>query len=298
VATAIDPKHLYLPLPGGRHEAHVSVEPLRCGEVLVPPSFYDRPRGRLWQLRAFIAARSRWFWVPVPVFLVRHPTAGAMLIDTGFHPSVAVDPKQNLGAVAGRVQKVRMAHDDAVMVQLEQRGLTRRDIRVIVMTHLHTDHASGISEFPDATFVVDRAEWDAASAGGLLQGYDARHFDHAFDWRAVDFASREVDSFASFGHAANLFGDGSVRLFSTPGHSAGHMSVLLRLREHELLVCGDALYSRASLDEDLLPLFRADEHRYVRSRAEIRRFAEQTPSAVIVPGHDPEAWETLDSRYE
>jgi glyoxylase-like metal-dependent hydrolase (beta-lactamase superfamily II) len=297
VPTAVVPRHAYLPLPGGSAGATVTVEPLLCGEVQAPPAFFDRPHGRLWLLRALAVPLSRWSWVPIPAFLVRHPQAGPILIDTGFHPSVAADPKRNLGQLAGRFQRTRMDHDQAVTVQLGRRGLGPADIRMVVMTHLHFDHASAVSEFPDATFVVDRAEWDAASDGGVRQGYNTRHFDHAFDWRVIDFASREVDSFASFGRAVDLLGDGSVRLLSTPGHTHGHMSVLLQLRERELLLCGDAIYSLDSLGADLEPLFCEDRHLYVRSRGEIRRYAEQTPEAVIVPGHDPQTWPRLEPSY-
>ena len=99
-----------------------------------------------------------------------------------------------------------------------------------------------------------------------------------------------MDSFASFGHAIDLFGDGSVRLLSTPGHTKGHMSVLLRLRSgRELLLTGDAAYSRATIEQELVPLFCDDVHRYRRSLREIRRYLEQTPSALVVCGHDPES---------
>jgi glyoxylase-like metal-dependent hydrolase (beta-lactamase superfamily II) len=298
MATSVDPKHARLPLPGGREDATVAVEPLLCGEVQAPPVFFDRPASRLALVRGMLAPRSRWSWVPVPAFLVHHPGVGAILVDTGFHPSVATDPKRNLGPIAGRVQRIRMDHDQAVPVQLEQRGILPGEVRVVVMTHLHFDHASGVSELPESTFVVDRREWDAASSGGVREGYNERHIDHAFDWQTIDFAARQIDSFASFGGAADLFGDGSVRLLATPGHTAGHMSVLLRLASGELLLTGDAIYSHESLDRDLEPLFCADRHLYRRSRAELRRFAQQTPTALIVPGHDPAVWPTLAARYE
>ena len=100
-----------------------------------------------------------------------------------------------------------------------------------------------------------------------------------------------MDSFASFGRTIDLFGDGSVRLLSTPGHTRGHMSVLLRLRSgRELLLTGDAAYARATIEQELVPLFCDDVHRYLRSLREIRRYLEQTPSALVVCGHDPESW--------
>ena len=299
MTTAVEPRPAQLPLSGGSEAATVTVEPLLCGEGNAPPTFFDRPTGPLWALRAVLAARSGWHWLPVPAFLVRHPSAGAILIDTGFHTTVASDPTQNLGQIAGRVQRIRMVRDQAACDQLERRGCPPSAVALVLMTHLHFDHASAISELGGATFVLDRAEWDAAAKGGLRQGYNTRHFDHAFDWQAIDFEGPQIESFASFGRTADLLGDGSVRLLSTPGHTLGHISVLLRLSAgREILLCGDAIYSRDSLTQDLAPLFCADDPLYRRSRAEIRRYAEQTPSAVIVPGHDPNVWPELAPRYE
>lgn len=299
MGVSVDARSAQLPLPGGKDGATVSVEPLLCGEIKAPPGFHDHTPGRLARERGLLARRSKWFWVPIQAFLILHPGAGAMLVDTGFHPSVAVDPKRNLGQLNGRVQTIRMEHDQAIEFQLEARGLKPADVRVVVLTHLHYDHASGVVEFPDATFIVDAVEWRHATSEGLTHGYYSRHFDHAFDWRSIDFDAREVNSFASFGRAVDLFGDGSVRLLSTPGHTYGHMSVLARLRDdHELLITADAMYARRSLTHDDTPLFYEDLHLYRRSLQEIRRYVEQTPSAIVIPGHDPETWPTLKPRYD
>ena len=61
---------------------------------------------------------------------------------------------------------------------------------------------------------------------------------------------------------------------------------------------GDAAYSRATIDQELVPLFCHDVHRYQRSLREIRRYLEQTPSAQVVCGHDPESWPHVLERYE
>ena len=164
---------------------------------------------------------------------------------------------------------------------------------------MHQDHVGAVAQLPRATFVVDGREWDAAHDKGFLHGYRRQLHDHDYDWRALDFAAANVDSFASFGRTIDLFGDGSVRLLSTPGHTRGHMSVLLRLRSgRELLLTGDAAYARTTIDQQLVPLFCDDVHRYQRSLREIRRYLEQTPSALVVCGHDPESWPQVPERFE
>jgi Metallo-beta-lactamase superfamily len=86
---------------------------------------------------------------------------------------------------------------------------------------LHIDHTGALGHFPDATVIVQAQELDAARAAEPphAHGYVRDDFDRAgLDWRPVE---GELD----------LFGDGAIRLLQTPGHSAGHMSLLLQLQE-------------------------------------------------------------------
>lgn len=302
MAVATEPKQLTHALPGGVDGASVRLTPLLAGEMASPPAYLARREGRLGKLRdtfgVLFGRRSGWVQLPVPAFLVEHPGAGPLLVDTGFHPNVVDGVEANMGRAAKWLYRIRMDREQAIAAQLERQGLTPTDVRTVVMTHLHIDHASGVEEFPAATFVVDRREWDAAAGGGWRQGYHARQFDHAFDWRTIDYDATEIDSFASFGQSFDLFGDGSVRLLSTPGHTRGHQSVLLRLREREALLIGDAAYNWGVLNDGEIPLVLDDEHRFRRSLGEISHYLRQTPAALAIPGHDPVAWPQLERSYD
>jgi glyoxylase-like metal-dependent hydrolase (beta-lactamase superfamily II) len=269
--------------------------------MIAPPGLVYRGEGRLAPLRALGVGVSQDDWpeFPVQAFLVEHPGAGLVLIDTGFHAAVAVDSRQGMGRLGGLVFKdLRMDSEQAVPAQLRERGLDPNAVGTVVLTHLHSDHASGIAQFPDATFVVSSTEWEAAADGGATDGYIKRQFDHAFDYRLLDFGSAAADSFASFGRSLDLFGDGSVRIVFTPGHTAGHCSVVLRLAERDVLLTADAAYSRRTIEETALPYRMDDEHRFRRSLREIQLYIEQNPGALVVPGHDMPAWRRLDAVYE
>jgi N-acyl homoserine lactone hydrolase len=84
---------------------------------------------------------------------------------------------------------------------------------------------------------------------------------------------------------------------STPGHTFGHLSVVLRLAGRECLVAGDAIYTLRTMRDSHLPHRVADEHLFHRSLREIQLYAEQTPGALIIPGHDMAAWRELDAAY-
>jgi N-acyl homoserine lactone hydrolase len=300
MATAAEPRPAELPLPGGREDARVKLHPLLTGTMIGPRAWFLREEGRMAWRQAFGLGvpKADWLRVPVPAFLVEHPGVGSVLIDTGFHPSVAAKPTANLGRLSQFTFKdIEMTPDQAAPAQLRKRGIEPAKVKFVVMTHLHVDHASAISEFPESTFVVSSAEWAAASDGGQFQGYVKRQFDHGFDWRLLDFASRDSDSFSGFARSFDLFGDGSMRAVFTPGHTLGHMSLVLRTGRGEVLVAGDAIYMRATLAAEHLPYRMADEHLFRRSLREIRQYATETPDALIVPGHDWDAWQELDESY-
>ena len=297
MATVAEPQPAELPLPGGQPGARVRLTPLESGRAAVPPAYLNRTEGRMAKLRALGLGvpREQWVTVPVPCFLIEHPTAGLVLVDTGLHPSVAVEPAQNLGRLLSRwIGEVDFAPERSAAAQLRARGLDPAKVGTVVMTHLHFDHASAMAEFPNAVFVFDELEWEAATAPrSVLRGYVQGQFDHGFDYRTLDFDSEEVSSFASFGRSLDLFGDGSIRLLATPGHSRGHVSVALRLRGREALICGDAAYTQGTLDFSELPGIVDDEHLFRRSLREIQRYVELTPGSLVVPGHDLERWEAI-----
>jgi N-acyl homoserine lactone hydrolase len=296
-----EPKPAELPLSGGREGATVRLRPLLCGRGTGPPGWFLREEGRLSALRAFgIGVQgSQYVEVPVVALHVEHPGAGDFLIDTGFHSSVADDPKQSLGRLNARAfGRIEMLPEEAVSWQLESLGLDPEGVGLVVMTHLHMDHASGITEFPGATFVLSATEWSAAHRQGPLRGYVRSQYDHPFDYRTLDFDAADADSYATFGRSFDLFGDGSVRLVYTPGHTLGHLSVVLRLKGREALVAGDAIYTMRTLTEGRLPYRMADEHLFARSLREIQLYAREAPDALVIPGHDMEHWGRLESLYE
>jgi N-acyl homoserine lactone hydrolase len=300
MTTAAEPRPAELPLPGGRDEAKVKLHPLLTATVKGPPAWFLREEGRLAGLKAigFRVPKHRWFTAPIQCFLVEHPGAGRVLIDTGFHASVAVKPRSNLGRLGALLYRdIDMRPEQTAVAQLRAKGIQASDVKAVIMTHFHPDHASAISDFPDATFLVSDVEWEAATEGGQRQGYMQPQFDHGFDYRLVDFDSEDTGSFSGFARSLDVFGDGSVRLVFTPGHTLGHMSVVLQTASGEVLVAGDAIFMHRTLEDDHLPAMLPDEHLFRRSLREIRQYVKETPDALVIPGHDWEAWQKLKPVY-
>ena len=295
------PSRLHGPLPGGQEGATVVVHPLVSATAPGPPGMFVKEHGAL---RTFWSARSGphpdWPDVPITAFLLQHPGAGPIIVDTGLHASVGVDPSESFGRLLGRMyQGIEMGPDQTVAAQVRARGVEPSDVKVAIMTHLHLDHASAISDFTEATYVLGHGEWESfQQKRPALRGYVRKHVEHAVEYREVVYGDRSVDSYSTFGRAFDLFGDGSVRLVYTPGHTEGHQSVVVRLKGREALLAGDAIYHRRTLDDGKRPLFLADEHKWRRSLREIQLYRRENPDALIIPCHDWDLWPKLDARFE
>jgi glyoxylase-like metal-dependent hydrolase (beta-lactamase superfamily II) len=296
-----EPTPLAGPLPGGTEGATVTVEPMSGGEVQFPRAFFESTGGRFANLRAtgIGTPRSRWTYVPCPAFLIRHPSAGLVLVDTSLHPSVAARPRANMGYLNARMWRPRIDPGRDLPAQLRAKDVDPRSIPTLVMTHLHFDHASGMAEFPDSRIIVTAAEWEAATteARPFLHGYRHAHYDYVFDYKTLTYDGPSITSYATFGLTFDLFGDGSIRLASTPGHTPGHQSVICRLRDRDFVIAGDAVYTRNQLEGGPPPPRPQDPHLWRRSLRELQRFHEQFPQAVIVPGHDPGHFASLEESY-
>ena len=223
---------------------------------------------------------QRWT-VPVMSVLVDHPR-GRLLFDTGVHCLARVDPLTRIGADRMKRLTVKSGEGDDVVPQLARLGLTPDDVRYVANSHLHFDHCGGNEFFPRATFLVQRPELETARRPDWPQGYKPSviDFDHPLDYRMLD---GEHD----------VFGDGSVVLFATYGHTPGHQSLLIRSGKGTQMVCAsDACYTRENMDRDVLPTVLWDASVMRVSLAALRKLRDKT-GATMLYGHDPAQWEAI-----
>lgn len=289
MADSPQPRPVQLPLDGGQTDATVRLHPLLGGTAAWPEAWAHRADGPLRPLRA-IGVRSGTVKIPLPAFLVEHPGAGPLLIDAG------LDPALEFGRVLafGVARSFRIGPDGTVSDQLRARGVDPAGVRHMLITHLHLDHASGVRQFPQATLFTSQAEWRAFTGRtGTLKGYVRSHVPEKAAIRTLDFNGPQAGTHATFARSLDLFGDGSVRAVYTPGHTAGHVSYVLRTAGGEVLVAGDAVYTRHTLETGHLPAVMASEEKFEASLAQIRAYE----GGLVIPGHDWDAWAALEPVY-
>lgn len=209
----------------------------------------------------------------VPVFLIKHPSRGYVLFDTGLSTSTArrIDP----GFLAGFFVKFRSEPGRDIVSQLRASGVDLAEVRTILLSHLHRDHAGLADAFPQATVVVSRKEWDSQQA-------------REYRWRPrlVDLST--APPFGAFDHGIDLFEDGTVFLVDLPGHTPGNMGAWLNLDGGPVLLAGGAAWVIDNYMDLALPVRRgiADLNAYWRSLHIIRAMQEAVPRLVVFPGHD------------
>ncbi len=178
--------------------------------------------------------------IPYFVYLVEHPD-GLVLFDTGAHRDLIHDPAKRLGPAAEAFEVV-MEEGDDVVSKLATIGVSPGDVEHVAHSHLHYDHAGGVEFFPEATFYVQERELQFAYWPPVYQReiYLKADFDHDVEWIELE---GEHD----------VFGDGKVVLFPTPGHTAGHQSMLVRLASGNVILVADAAYMPRNMELQVLP---------------------------------------------
>jgi N-acyl homoserine lactone hydrolase len=244
----------------------VTVHVLDTGRVKIHRRQVEpHPRDRM-RLPATLVDRHWTQWLAVWSFAIEHPD-GVVVVDAGQDPDFAVPLWDVYVRLAVRFDA---AEADRLESRLREAGLDPGEVRHHVFTHLHVDHV-GAGPLPGAAVVLSEDEWRAAEKpGARLLGYQQLGL-HDPQLVAGDH---------------DLYGDGSVRLLATPGHTAGHQSVLVTPSEGpRVLITGDAVYSESALKTRTIDGVGFDPDRARASIDKLRELCAAEPT-VVAPTHD------------
>lgn len=221
--------------------------------------------------------------IPIPFLVIQHGKEW-VAFDTGCNANVAKDAAGHWGETIAKAYVPVIKPEQEFREAIKVLGLTPRDFKAVVISHGHVDHAGAIDNFTGTGVPIyfQKAEMrevrkvvDAGTAGAA---YCLGDFQ-----RLKELNIREVEG------VFDVFGDGTVLAFPTPGHTPGHQSLYVKLPTgQEFIYCADALYTLENMERFVPPGLAADIPGAMQN---VRWFQfEQRRGVKIVPSHDPGYW--------
>jgi len=211
-----------------------------------------------------------------PCYLVVHPR-GTLMWDVGQIPDSAFPPG------GGPVTQSAFTSTRPLLPQLATVGYTPADITYLAMSHYHTDHSANANSFAGSTWIVQEAERTAMFASAAPRLANPTFFNQLKDSKTILLKGEDRD----------VFGDGSVVIKFTPGHTPGHQALFLKFANTgPVLLAGDLYHYVEERTLDRVPTFDADRDQTRKSRRAMDEFVKQAGAQLWIE-HDTAAWEKL-----
>jgi glyoxylase-like metal-dependent hydrolase (beta-lactamase superfamily II) len=239
--------------------------------------------GKLRLVKTFL---DRQWTEPLPIlaWAIEHPE-GWIVVDTGETARTSEPgyfPRWHPYFRTGLREWV--APEEEIGPRLEQLGIAPGEVRWVVMTHLHTDHAGGLHHFPKCEILVSRVELEKASGRmGRVRGFLNNRFPEWFAPRRIDFGPEPVGPFPE---SFTLTESEDVRLVPVPGHTAGQLAVIVEEDGRSVFIAGDSSYTEELMLRGAVDGVAPDEAAARLTLERIRVYAAATPT-VYLPSHDP-----------
>ncbi|HTA99688.1 MAG TPA: N-acyl homoserine lactonase family protein [Bradyrhizobium sp.] len=161
--------------------------------------------------------------------------------------------------------------------QLAKADVKPDQIKYVGISHYHADHTGQIDSFPKATLLIGAKEWEAITSPKPAPGVNFKPFE---SWIKGDskVEPQPIDK--------DVFGDGTVIMLRTPGHTPGHSSLLVKLPQMgAVIITGDAVHFRENYDSDGVPSFNYDRAQTVASIERLKKIAANLKATVVIQ-HD------------
>lgn len=210
----------------------------------------------------------------IPCYLIEHKK-GRLLWDGGL-PKAVADAEEPVS-----IDGATMLYNRWIVDQLADMGISPADITHVAYSHLHFDHAGAANFFLKSNVIMQKNEWGAAFGGGG-EFVDTTLFD-GLKGASVTFTDGDYD----------VFGDGSVKLIYTPGHTPGHQVLLITLENTgPVLLSGDLYHTRANRSLRRAPTFNYDAQQTLESMEKIEQLLVATGATLWIE-HDKALADTL-----
>lgn len=266
------------------------VHAIRTGHVKVKKAQIEgRGHGLARQLGPILD--TQWSdWLPTYAWAIEHKE-GVIVVDTGQATHLKSLPAWH--PYFQLAVQFRIEPEEEVGPQLRAIGIGKKDVRKVVLTHVHIDHDAGLSHFPHSQILASAGEIERASGlAGAVRGYLPQRWPSWFAPSPIVF---EKTAFGPFDRSLKLTHAGDVIALPTPGHTPDHLSVAVLDGETILFLAGDASYAEHEMLAGIVDGVSPEEALALTTLTKIRQLAKTNP-LVYLPTHDPDAAHRLEAR--
>ena len=226
--------------------------------------------------------------IPVSMWVIEH-AKGLVVFDTGNNVAVSDGKCESHWGKLCQAFTPTQSRDEVIDRWLAKFGHAVDDVKYVVVSHMHLDHAGNIEMFPKATIVVQKEELRTAWWPEKFQRGPAFVMGD-FDGAAMDFNYLELEG------DYDLFGDGSITILSTPGHTLGHQSIRVKTAAgNTYVITGDAVWMQENLDGYPAGLnYSVKDYNNSINRLKAIRDLE---NAELFMSHDQDQWRAKGARW-
>jgi len=236
---------------------------------------------------------------PAAFGLLKHPSGNAILFDTGYAPRVSEGMKSfpfPLYASSLPITQSRKTAKDL----LEAKGISHRDVDLIILSHFHPDHIGGLKDFPDARILCSRDAWKSVKGRqgfkALFKGYLPKLIPDDFESRLEFYEDLSISNLNGFSDTLEIrrltFEGDDLHLASLPGHVPGQIGLIENSGEKINFFIADAVWHKRAISEGLLPhplamLIHDDRNAYKSTITKLHKIYLNSPSVHFIPTHHP-----------
>jgi N-acyl homoserine lactone hydrolase len=268
---------------------NLKIHAINTGNVTIRPNQVEgKGAGPMRMLNVYLDKR----WTqPLPIYAwaIEHPE-GVVVIDTGETAKTAERGYFPRWHPYYRNVKTDVKPEQEIGSQLEDIGIKGNEVRQVILTHMHTDHAGGLYNFPKSEIVIMKQAYDLARGfRGMLRGFLPHRLP---SWLSPTLIDLSNEGYGPFAKSLKMTEAGDIILVPTSGHTEAHISIILKTRDVNYFFAGDTSYNQDLMLRgkiDGVSVKAKDAYETIQNI----QLLTATEPTVYLPSHDPESEKRL-----